>query len=288
MKLKTTWFGCFVYENDKIVKYKLFPKDAVEIAKRLKLIDENQLLDEMKQLVDDKPIPSEFGVSIKPEDYGYSYDLFRESMLEFGKLKLMDIPEHTDIVQSMHTLTSLKESVNLLLEHLRNWYEIYEVNDLQNIDEIFKSHHEPMVELAKCIKKLEQTITYIERYTVSSMERLAPNLSYVATPLIGAKLITKAGSLENLARMSSSKIQVLGAETALFRHLKNKNKIKPPKHGIIYQHPYVYSASLRNRGKVARTLASKISIAAKVDYNHGEFIGDKLKSDLLNRIKFLT
>ncbi|MBM3199341.1 hypothetical protein FJZ53_00265 [Candidatus Woesearchaeota archaeon] len=92
--------------------------------------------------------------------------------------------------------------------------------------------------------------------------RLAPNLTTLIGEELATELIITAKSLQKLAFMTSSKIQVLGAEAALFRHLKEKTK--PPKHGIIFNHPSVQEAE--NKGKAARKLSAKISIAAKKDY----------------------
>ena len=83
--------------------------------------------------------------------------------------------------------------------------------------------------------------------------------------------------------MPSSKIQLLGAETALFRHIKTG--ARPPKHGLILQHTFVSSAKRQDRGKRARVFADKIAMAIKADYFKGEFIGDKLRKDLEERFK---
>jgi RNA processing factor Prp31 len=81
---------------------------------------------------------------------------------------------------------------------------------------------------------------------------------------ITSKLISKAGSLERLVKMPSSTIQLLGAENAFFRFLKSGGR--NPKHGYIYNHPFVLRAKRKNQGKAARILANKISICAKVDF----------------------
>ncbi len=93
-------------------------------------------------------------------------------------------------------------------------------------------------------------------------KKIAPNLMLLLGEELTTELITEAKSLQKLAFMTSSKIQVLGAEAALFRHLKEKTK--PPKHGIIFKHESVQKAE--NKGKAARKLAAKISIVAKKDY----------------------
>ena len=110
------------------------------------------------------------------------------------------------------------------------------------------------------------------------MDELCPNLKAVCGVLTGAKLMEHAGSLKRLSQMPASTIQVLGAESALFRHMKTG--AKPPRHGIIVHHPLISQAPDRMHGKIARALADKISIAAKVDYFKGKFIGDKLKKEL--------
>ena len=104
-------------------------------------------------------------------------------------------------------------------------------------------------------------------YIGDLMNNVAPNLSAIAGPTIGARLIAKSGGLMKLAKLPSSTIQVLGAEKALFRSLKSGSR--PPKHGIIFQHDKVHSSPKWQRGKIARSLASKIAIAARIDVFRG-------------------
>ncbi|MHA1972203.1 MAG: NOP5/NOP56 family protein [Candidatus Hodarchaeales archaeon] len=122
----------------------------------------------------------------------------------------------------------------------------------------------------------------LEEYIEESMKEIAPNIQRIVGSLLGARLIALAGSLENLAKMSSGTIQVLGAEKALFRHLRSGED--PPKHGVIFQSPYIHSVKKHVRGKIARALAAKLTIAARVDYFTGEFIGDTLLRDLDNKV----
>jgi len=103
-----------------------------------------------------------------------------------------------------------------------------------------------------------------EKYQDELAGQLCPNMSKVAGPGVAAKLVAHVGSLARLARLPSSTIQVLGAEKALFKHLKNR-KIKPPKHGIIFQHPKISGSPKAVRGRIARALAAKITLAAKAD-----------------------
>ncbi len=128
--------------------------------------------------------------------------------------------------------------------------------------------------------KLRRDLTeYIERV----MKEVAPNITALVGPLLGARLISLAGGLEKLAMMPASTIQVLGAEKALFRALRTGGR--PPKHGIIFQYPDIHKSPKWQRGKIARALAAKLAIAAKVDAFTGRYIGDKLREDLRRRIE---
>ena len=122
----------------------------------------------------------------------------------------------------------------------------------------------------------------LEKYVDSVMEEVAPNTRTIGGSLLGARLVALAGGLLNLAKLPASTIQVLGAEKALFRSLKTK--ARPPKHGIIFQHPLIHDAKRWQRGKIARALAGKLTIAARVDAFSGKYMGEKLKSDLEKRI----
>jgi len=119
-------------------------------------------------------------------------------------------------------------------------------------------------------------------YIDGLMAQVAPNIRAVVGGTIGARLISLAGGLAQLARMPASTLQVLGAEKALFRALRAR--AKPPKHGVIYQHPDIRGSPKWQRGKIARALAGKLTIAARVDAMSGEFVGDKLSADFKSRV----
>lgn len=133
-------------------------------------------------------------------------------------------------------------------------------------------------ELANLITELEKYRETHANYIVKITEELAPNISTLAGPLLTAKLIENAGSLKRMAMLPSSTIQVLGAGKAMFRAIKTG--AKPPKHGLLFQHPYVHGANRKERGKRARELAGKIAIASRADYFTGNFIADQLKEKL--------
>ncbi len=107
----------------------------------------------------------------------------------------------------------------------------------------------------------------LNKHVEQTMSQIAPNVTAVAGATIGARLIAKAGGLDKLARRPASTIQVLGAEKALFRALRTG--ARPPKHGLLFQHQAVHTAPRWQRGKIARSLAAKIAIAARIDYYRG-------------------
>jgi nucleolar protein 56 len=123
----------------------------------------------------------------------------------------------------------------------------------------------------------------MENYLDRTMEELAPNVRAVAGALLGARLIAIAGSLQNLAMRPASTIQVLGAEKALFRSLKTG--ARPPKHGLIFQHTLLHDAKRWQRGKIARAIAGKLSIAARADAFGGRYIGDMLRAGIDKRLE---
>ena len=86
-------------------------------------------------------------------------------------------------------------------------------------------------------------------------------------PLLAARLCVEAHGRMRLARLPSGTVQVLGAEKAFFNHLKTG--APPPKHGHIFMHPWISRSPKWIRGKISRTLAAKISIAAKIDAFEG-------------------
>ena len=117
--------------------------------------------------------------------------------------------------------------------------------------------------LSEVILDLYKQKRVLEDYVTELMEEVAPNITSLVGPLVGARLVSHAGSLKELARKPSSTLQILGAEKALFRSLKTG--ADPPKHGVIFQVSDIHSAPYWQRGKIARALAGKLSIAARID-----------------------
>lgn len=117
-------------------------------------------------------------------------------------------------------------------------------------------------------------------YLKNRMGAIAPNLTMMVGELVGARLISHAGSLLNLAKQPASTIQILGAEKALFRALKTKHDT--PKYGLIYHASLIGQAGPKNKGKISRVLAAKTALAIRVDAL-GETSGPTISIE--NRLK---
>lgn len=147
---------------------------------------------------------------------------------------------------------------------------------IETVDlEVLKSFCELMLELNKFRGKSEA-------YVDDVLKQVAPNMTAIVGAPLSARLISIAGSLDNLAKMPASTLQVLGAEKALFRSLKTG--ARPPKHGVIFQHTAIHQSPRWQRGKIARALSGKLSIAARVDAFGGEYMGEKLRDNVNKKV----
>ncbi|XP_072933744.1 nucleolar protein 56 [Epargyreus clarus] len=127
----------------------------------------------------------------------------------------------------------------------------------------------------------------IAEYLHTKMGSVAPNLSTLVGDQVGARLISKAGSLTNLAKYPASTLQILGAEKALFRALKTRSNT--PKYGLLYHSTFIGRAGLKNKGRISRYLANKCSIASRIDCfseNQTTIFGEKLRQQVEDRLKF--
>ncbi|MFH1064820.1 MAG: hypothetical protein V1729_07075 [Candidatus Woesearchaeota archaeon] len=218
------------------------------------------------------------------------------------------------IIQASNNISEIDKVINTLAKRLREWYELYnpefsksieshekfaEIIQQKSRDELLNDiglkkelsmgaefsdeDLEPIIKLAVGITSLVSLRSEQTEYVEKLMKELMPNVNAVAGAMIGAKLLAHAGSLEKLSLFPASTVQLLGAEKALFRHIKTGSK--SPKFGLIINHPLVSRAKSTSRGKAARMVADKISIAAKIDFFKGNFIGDDLRKALEEKLK---
>ncbi|EJD54021.1 Nop-domain-containing protein [Auricularia subglabra TFB-10046 SS5] len=128
--------------------------------------------------------------------------------------------------------------------------------------------------------------TQLSEYLRARMSAIAPNLTALVGELVGARLISHAGSLLSLAKHPASTVQILGAEKALFRALKTKHDT--PKYGLIYHASLVGQAPPKLKGKMARMVATKTALSVRVDAladADGKSDADAASIGLANRAK---
>jgi nucleolar protein 56 len=138
-------------------------------------------------------------------------------------------------------------------------------------------------QFATKLLQIFSTREQISKYIENLVKTIAPNCTAIAGHLLTARLIAHTGGLEKLAKLPASTIQLLGAEKALFRHLKQKTKV--PKYGLIFGHPAVQQAPQELKGKIARLIAAKLALAAKIDFFSAQDRGSELKRELDEQIK---
>lgn len=137
--------------------------------------------------------------------------------------------------------------------------------------------------------KLADMRKTLHDYLKAKMDLVAPNLAALIGEIIGARLISHAGSLTNLAKYPASTVQILGAEKALFRALKTKGNT--PKYGLIFHSSFIGRAQSKNKGRISRYLANKCSLASRIDCFSDEattVFGEKLKDQVEERLTFLS
>jgi len=189
-----------------------------------------------------------------------------------------------ELLQMVRTLDEIDTVINLLSERAAEWYLVrhpafsrkYRRTPSHILVKTMREKSKGALgNVAGGIGHLAETRTFLAKEVSARANDVMPNTSALIGGLVAARLLSHAGGLLLLSRLPASAIQVLGARTALFAHLKTRSPC--PKHGIIFQHRRVHNAPRNLRGKVARVLAGKIAIAARLDYFRGVTAPDFLK-----------
>ncbi len=174
------------------------------------------------------------------------------------------------LIQAIHALDDAHSSLNLLSERICTWYAHTNGEARVPIEKLLtnESLAFPIMNLKETYIQIQDLVASLSSYIDDETPKLLPSMVELLDSQLAVRLVSCAGSLAKLARMPSSTIQLLGAEKALFRHMADGSL--PPKHGILYQHPSVKRTHRKNKGKVSRSLASKVAIAAKIDFYRGK------------------
>ncbi len=256
-----------------------------------------------------------------PEEKRYDRGILIEANIIKARRDTVSSMTDGNILSTVGALTDVDTSLNLMIERIREWYVKYwpeidhHIEKESVLDGLMGSPHpddliaflkendakahakllstvpdqdidrDSLIGLsitAGSARSLMNTRRTLEGYLEEEMRQVAPNLTVVVGPLIGARLIHAGGGLKRLARLPASTVQVLGAEKAFFKFLKEGGK--PPKHGVLFQHPWVHSAPRNIRGRIARTIASSAALAARLDA-YGGTGGEEIRLKLEGRVE---
>lgn len=198
---------------------------------------------------------------------------FEEEMEDFRDWYSLHFPELVqEISEDEHLVRILEDGLH------RDELESFEsLAEDSTGSELGEEDLEVLKEVFKDLKDRKQKAERLEDYVRNVVEEEMPNLGTLLGPLLAARLVSLAGGLEDLAKKPSSTIQVLGAEKALFRYLHGEGT--PPKHGVLFQHNFVNTLPEDKRGKMARFLANKSAMAARLDFYSDKQKGEDLREE---------
>ncbi|CAD6203644.1 unnamed protein product [Miscanthus lutarioriparius] len=207
---------------------------------------------------------------VKIVNDNYLYAKLAKFILNKSDLAEKDIPALADIVGDEDKAKEIVEAAKASMGQ-----------DLSPVDLI------NVQQFAQRVMNLSEYRKNLYEYLVTKMNDIAPNLTSLIGEVVGARLISHAGSLSNLAKCAASTLQILGAEKALFRALKTRGNT--PKYGLIFHSSFIGRASTKNKGRMARYLANKCSIASRIDcYSEAStsVFGQKLREQVEERLEF--
>ena len=186
-----------------------------------------------------------------------------------------------ELLQMVRMLDEMDTVINLLSERAVDWHQVRNPSFSRKyrrtpahilVRSMREKSRGALGRVAGQIENLSTARTDLAKEVSARANQVMPNTSALIGGLVAARLMSQAGGLSPLSRMPASAIQILGAKTALFAHLRSHTP--SPKHGIIFQHRRVHNAPKPERGKVSRVLAGKLAIAARIDYFRGEAASD--------------
>ncbi len=217
------------------------------------IINSFSLLDQMEKNL------NTFCMRIK-EGYGWHFPelskLVTNNEMYVKLVKLIGNKENIKEIalEDLQEIVQDGELVNKILERQKSSMG----NELNPIDE------KSLIEFVDYVLRHFEYKRNLQDYLRDEMNKVAPNLTALLGESVGAKLLTHAGGLNNLAKLPSSTIQILGAEKALFRAIKKRGAT--PKYGLLFNSSYITKAQTNQKGRISRMLANKCALASRLDH----------------------
>ncbi|MFZ0698764.1 MAG: hypothetical protein WAN74_01000 [Thermoplasmata archaeon] len=297
----STWFGSFLLEQGKVVRAYPCPTDIPAVHERIALRRAGELTPEDEHLVKEAASAdvgtrdrrlAERGLrldlrlrgSVDPATLGIDPRLLRDPLMEEADRALhagWDPSIH--VQEAVRATTDLDHIRNLLGERIGSWSSrdapetdpgdhaaaarllLEDAASAPGFSPPDPSLARARRRLAETYRSIESVRSDLEKAVEETVPKQCPNLSALLGPALAARMLAQAGGLDRMSRMPASTIQVLGAERAFFEHLRGR--ASPPRHGLLFLHPRIQSAGRAERGRLARALAGKTAIAARLDRN---------------------
>jgi len=282
----TTWYGAFLVEDGRLLGAERVPLEPGALAERIALRREGRLMPEEERilaLLADRPAVTSdrrlvpHGLTYDPRARGQipgadsappPVDLQREALRTAAHRALEESWDPSiHIEEAIRAQEDLDRVQNLVSERLTSWIGRDPPDESEggifSRAEVDPSLLESRAALQRLVDEIRSTHDRLARAIEETLPRRAPNLSALLGPDLAARLLARAGGLARLSRLPAGTIQVLGAERAFFEHLRGR--APPPRHGLLFLHPRIQSAPRSERGKLARALAGKAAIAARLD-----------------------
>jgi nucleolar protein 56 len=294
----TTWFGTFLVDGDRILRAAPVPATEPELEARARTRRAGGITPEEATILSSRGTEEWTTRDRRLVERGLRWDprapalppsldglpdraMRRRSLLDAGERALKDFWDPSiHVEEAVRAASDLDRVRNLVGERLGSWVS-RDAPDIDPGDHAAAARRvleetaptplgpgDPEVRdarrrLAELYRAIDRTQHEISRAVNAAVPVKTPNLSALLGPDLTARLLAQARGLDRLARLPASTIQVLGAERAFFEHLRGN--APPPRHGLLFLHPAIQSASRYERGKLSRTLAGKVAIAARLD-----------------------
>jgi nucleolar protein 56 len=299
----STWFGTFLVEDDRVVRSVIPPMEVTALAARARRRQSGGLTPEEEELLATRAEEAWSTRDRRLADHGLRWEPaapvaptssagdgehghHRLALLEAAEEALRSAWDPSvHVEEAVRAAADLDRVRNLVGERLAAWVG-HDAPDLDPGDPATAARRaledatdpalgpaDPAIRearrrLADLYRAIDVTRGEIGRAVDAAMPGRTPNLTALLGPELAARLLAQARGLDRLARMPASTVQVLGAERAFFEHLRGR--APPPRHGLLFLHPAVQGAPRRERGKLARALAGKVAIAARLDRSGAE------------------
>ncbi len=293
--LVTTWYGTFLVEDGRVVRAAHPPDETAALAERARLRGEGRTTPEEEAILSERGGETWRTADRRLVGPGVAYaaggtdvpwvepeaGLHRSAvLLEAERALRASWDPSVHVEEAVRAARDLDRAANLVGERLASWaardapdvdptdptraaHAVLETPSTSELGPTDPKLAEARRRLAGLYREIQSTRKALDTAVEATVPERTPNLNRLLGADLTARLLAQSRGLDRLARLPASTVQVLGAERAFFEHLRGR--APPPRHGLLFLHPSIQSASRTERGRLARTLAGKVAIAARLD-----------------------